>query len=171
MKPSKIERKILINQYALLAELVPDCKDDYEFKMEILGRGITTLYSEVFRDVSDELPDDEADFVKAVVTLYSEIYRYKAESPHADSISCHPAARFRGFDGTNESGHNLHCRFLVEHLSVSQWIRDGEYETNIHRESIPSYRSMVKKWREIGQITPKTEPADVLNVLNAFQRA
>ncbi|WP_344341984.1 YfbU family protein, partial [Streptomyces rhizosphaericus] len=72
MEISKAERLILANQFRILAESNP--QDKHLIRAEILERGYEALYNdEIFNLLSEEMDQEEGDFVIDVLSMYRGI--------------------------------------------------------------------------------------------------
>ena len=76
---SKIQRLTLINQYKILAELDKENRKQYEEFIEILSSGYTVFYDTLTEWISDEMNEEEGEFVLDVLDLYCavEVYEYR----------------------------------------------------------------------------------------------
>jgi uncharacterized protein YfbU (UPF0304 family) len=108
---SPIERKQLSNQFLILEKLDSEKAEYYAAQREIVERGYTIKYEEVFRDIYDEMPIDECRYVYDVLEMYRILIRSFDGLKDKQGLTPDDV-RFQGFDGNNETK----CWAFAEYL-------------------------------------------------------
>lgn len=141
------ERLILANQYQILAKLEED--DFYKNLSDNLREGHAWLYNQALAMMlSDQLSDDDADYVVTVLSIYDTIKSSYDELADKSGIATH-AVEFPGFDGNNEG----------ELLAFSVALRkDRRFEDlipergkNSHMDTSHRYKRLIEKYKEMGE--------------------
>jgi hypothetical protein len=143
---SPVERLQLINQFRILEKLYPDEAEHYAESREIIARGYTIQYEEVFGEVFDEMDIEDCKYVYDVLDLYRVLIgSYMALN---DKKGLTPEdVRFRGFDGNNESKRYA----LAEHLrKQGMWTETLTGGLNSHfMMTMTLYPRMLEKFEPI----------------------
>jgi hypothetical protein len=102
-KITRVERKILANQYSILEKVDPDRADDYAVLREVLENGFEADYDGVLRDVyngSDIMSVEDCKYVGDVLHMFDMM---QTSFRNGETAAVDPAGlRFWGFDGNNE---------------------------------------------------------------------
>ena len=141
-----IERLKLINQFRILEKLYPEHAEDYQESREIIAKGYTIQYQQVFGELFDEMDIEECKYVYDVLEMYRTLIRsYDALT---DKKGLKPEdVRFRGFDGNNESKRYA----FAEHLQKQRkWAESLMGYLNSHSEfTVSLYPRMLEKYEAI----------------------
>ena len=160
---SKKDRLVLANQYDILSKLT---KDDYEKKQyenlrDIFIGGYTRYYSLATEWFSDEINQEECEFVVDVLNLYRDLYFSWSRSEEAREKINESDVLFKGFDLNDDIEVNYFSfyKFLVEDLGryseIKEFIEEGKIEDfNSHGfgHSMEKLRVMVQKHKDIKNI-------------------
>jgi uncharacterized protein YfbU (UPF0304 family) len=117
---SPVERLALANQFRILALSEEQGTDtsDYTTKAEILLRGYTGLYGQVFSEVAEEESPSVTEEVHQILTMFRAIDNSLAVLPDADKQQLDlQKLSFRGFDANNDD-HYHQTSFMLEHLDL-----------------------------------------------------
>lgn len=144
---TKPERLALINQYRILQQQYKD--DEYTAKHyarleEIVQRGYTFLYDEIFDSIWPEMPEEDSNEVLTILSMHRALHDAAATLPDPKEQE---KVKFQGFDANNESEYLSFARFFTA---------DGDRfrELNIfnsHCPMLPRYRKMVAEWSRLGK--------------------
>ena len=159
-KLTKTERLILTNQFRIRAALTKNKHEAEHFDQfaEVLERGYTLFYGEMFQTISDEMPQQECCYVLDVLEMYWGLQQSYSQLKDKDGIESHDIV-FPGFDGNNETEYMAFTRFLR---------KDGRFEAlqatrdfNSHFPTRHKYVAMLEVWERI--------PSDQRFVMSAAQ--
>ena len=187
-KLTKSERILLIaclqiqdNQRRILKALgeptegLPESSD----AIEILSRGAEHFYENALGCLNARL-SEEADITTAessqildVLDMYRGIGDYIGKNPKDGEVCKHHAARFRGFDGNNESRQQWFVHFAVSRRGLYSELKPKGKESrdfNSHWPMSAEYGRMVKVWRQAKRPTKLTRE-EVLAILKAADEA
>lgn len=99
-KLTRVERKILANQYAILERVDPDHAEDYAQQRETLEYGFEADYEALLQDVYDE-PDtmsvEDCSYVGDVLQMY-DMMQTSFKNGQTSGVDAR-LVRFPGFDG------------------------------------------------------------------------
>lgn len=155
MELTQKDRVILINQYQMLKHLDPDAAEHYDEFIEILQKGYTPLYPQIWLPLDEsELSEDQCRFVLDVLNLYRIIEKYQDANPQDQDIREHTWGRFRGFDETNESKYLSFARFLLrKQRKFEEFARHAGNTDNFTSDgpTLSKYRNMVAAWKAQGK--------------------
>lgn len=147
MELSKKDRLLLINQYRILAALEKDDAGHYNELIKILENGYSIFYSMIDEWVSEDMPEEEGQFVLNVLDLYRAIEDIKRRSK-SEELNKHHYSFFMGFDGNNETEYMAFSRFLVQEQGKfreqESYLRKND-NMNSHMPMIPKYRRMLEE--------------------------
>jgi hypothetical protein len=142
-------------------------KDHYERLIEILFNGYAAMYFEIEGNLSDDMPDDEGQFVLDILSLYRHIEGFKFH--HASNkIKEHPYGNFTGFDLNYEGNYYSFAKFLIDENRsfTEQWqYRQKTDGFNTHWPILDKYTIMLARWDELGRKHDLSE-ADILGIIN-----
>jgi uncharacterized protein len=144
---SRVERLQLVNQFEILEKLDPDHARFYAEKREILERGYTVLYEQVFQGIfSEEMSMNECNYVFDVLDMHRDLINGYEGLEDKAGLTPEDVA-FRGFDGNNESqryGFVLHLREAGKwQESLSKGSLNSHTQSTIHR-----YPPMLERWKK-----------------------
>ena len=169
MKLTKLERRILINQFEILKMLNPEENKFYEEYITILSDGYELFYSQIEEWLSDDLPAEECKLVIDVLDIYRAIGRYKERGGKNKEILEHHWLQFRGFDGNEETQYLGFTNFLINKQGKFQeQVKSDEHDTdfNSHHPVLDKYKSMVSRWYELGHHYELSED-EIKTILNS----
>jgi uncharacterized protein YfbU (UPF0304 family) len=145
-KITRIERKILANQYTILEKVDPSNADDYKECREILECGYEADYSDILQTVYDD-PDTmsvkDCDYVGDVLQMYDMMQTaYKnGQTQNVDSTML----AFPGFDGNNEGKFMSYARFMRDH-GKWKFLDLSSTDFNSHFPTHGRYAQMLQEW-------------------------
>lgn len=167
MEITDIERLILINQFNILEQMNP--QDPY-FKngREILENGYRNLYSEITDILSDEMSEQDGDFVIDVLQMYRSLNDSYIKIKDKENVS-EEDLNFPGFDGNQEGKFYLFTKFYIQDFGRYAEFSDGKHgEFNSHSRMIPKYRRMLAEWREqAGRYESELTIEQIKRIINA----
>lgn len=145
------ERRILANQYRILALLDNEQSEDYSAKAEALERGYETHFDdEWFTKDEDVLPADQCQEVLSVLSMYDDLFVSFGKLTDKSGIEPQDVV-FRGFDGNDETKHMAYAKFFCETFDGGrrfQTLRAAPgFEFNSHTPSLSRYRAMLPVYR------------------------
>ena len=154
------ERLILANQYEILSRLATDEDERKHFEniRDIFESGFSRYYSYATEPFSEEVSQDECEFVVDVLDLYSTLYYSWLRNPQAHEEIDEKKVLFKGFDlnDNQEIKYLVFYEFLVEKLERYSEIKDlmnaGKIESfNSHGfgPSMSTLSRMIEKYKEI----------------------
>jgi uncharacterized protein len=147
MQISKLERRMLINQYRILAALYPKEAAYHQRSAEILERGYYELWAdEAVGWLSEPLSREEMIYVSNVFDMFDWLQISFDELPDVERAEIDPRELiFGGFDGNNESDLMGYARFLREKLERYTNVRIHEtLNLNSHCPTGDRYARMLK---------------------------
>lgn len=150
MDLSKAERLILRNQYEILKRVDPDSAERCEKLIEILSWGYKALYWELDQWMTEEMEESDGLFVFDVLDMYTALECFYQDNPGSD-VATRPLARFRGFDGNNESRLFGFAVFLKNDHKFRGVLGAEGLDLNSHAPSVPAYSRMLGAWKQMGQ--------------------
>jgi uncharacterized protein YfbU (UPF0304 family) len=136
-----VERQLLSNQFKILSKLDPSEKSN-EAKIEILEKGYTGRYFEIFDITVEEIPLAICDETEQILNMYRRIANSTATLSALDKENINEnTIAFEGFDANNDP-HYHYMRFMVEKLNL--WKEYRGVLLNSHSPySIKKYRKML----------------------------
>lgn len=150
MKISKVERRILANQYLLLSMKENDYMSQETAKnyATILLEGYELLYEDIFLEMDDILSDKQCRFVLDTLNMYRAIDSSYSKLGDSTSLTRQDIA-FKGFDGNNEKEYSF-GKFFIEDMNRFKDLTENDYmEFNSHCPSILKYKKQLVKYKEI----------------------
>lgn len=144
---TKLERRMLCNQYQILCDLNKD--DTYRSKyymrlVEIFQSGYIDLYDEAFENLSEELPTEISQEVLSILEMHRALRYALGRNPDPADLE---RIKFLGFDGNYETAHLLFAKFFCDGGE-----RYGELMiVNSHHSTLNRYRRMLKEWERYGR--------------------
>ncbi|HEU6437772.1 MAG TPA: YfbU family protein [Nitratidesulfovibrio sp.] len=144
MKLSKIERQILVNQFTILEQLIPNEQEHYRRCKEVFQNGYTLDY-ERHMSVSDETDEYTCRFVRRALSMFDDIQRvFGRDEALAER---EPGALFNGFDGNNEPAHLGYLRFFCGDESMPRYTDlrcTSPRDWNSHMPTLDVYARMLR---------------------------
>jgi uncharacterized protein len=161
---SRIERKILSNQYKMLERLDPDNADDYSYLRNIVDHGFEGDYEDVLRGTYEE-PDTmsavDCSYVGDVLQMY-DMMQTAFKNGQQEGVELE-RLKFPGFDGNNETKFVAYAQHLRSH---GKWtfidLRSEDF--NSHSPTEGRYRRMLAAWKE-SKDEHQLSAADILRIL------
>ncbi|MEW5069665.1 YfbU family protein [Bacillus subtilis] len=159
---TKEQRAILINQLEIKQLLDESRKDLYEKYIEILDRGYSRYYSDIFGELDEELDDTVHKRVVGVLTMYETLYNDRLHLPEEEKKQIDEKdVLFKGFDGNNESSHHSYVNFLVRKMemfsTIGELIETGKIKsTNSHRSMVGYYDELLQRYRSVTEKNNKS---------------
>ena len=156
MKLTKLERRLLINQYEILKKL--EETDGYDDLITILREGYTALYGNVVSTLYDGLPEQDCRFVLDVLDMYRALEHYYEDNGD-EELKKDLFARFAGFDGNNETHMMAFVQFLINGQGKFEEQKRRAAETDGFNSHMPCgdiYDRMLKAWEGQGRDYPLT---------------
>jgi uncharacterized protein len=147
---SKIERRILINQYQILEKLDPDEGDYYQKVVSILEHGYEFEYRKLFERIFDPMSEEESVEVIHILGMYEAIKDSYDALPDKSGIEDW-RVRFIGFDGNHEGTQLGYLYFMVEKDEKFSHVVDKN-KLNSHMPRLGYYRAMLNRYKEKGEI-------------------
>jgi uncharacterized protein YfbU (UPF0304 family) len=146
MKLSSAERLLLSLNFRQLAEEEP--AGGYDVKAEIIERGYTLLYPDVFgRTGEPELDDSVQREVGEILTMFRALHPGHEAGDDWNPDGDRYYQKFRGFDGNADTGHYGYARFLME---KTRRYEESQREYNSHSDTLDRYRLMLRRWNDLG---------------------
>jgi uncharacterized protein len=148
IRPTKMERLILINQYEILSVLAPSQARDHKVTLACLRAGY------VDRLRIDEWLDDEIEpsihkDVFNILELHRALVFSYEKLADKSQVDC-TAIQFSGFDGNYESSYLGYAKHLLDVEGLySESQNPGGYDA--HWPMLPRYIAMLQKWCEFGE--------------------
>ncbi|UQD57446.1 YfbU family protein [Flavobacterium sp. K5-23] len=138
---SLIERQLLANQFKILSKIDPTEKRN-EAKIEILEKGYTGRYFELFDITIEEIPFTICDETEQILNMYRRIATTMETLSDVDKENINEnTIAFEGFDANNDP-HYHYMRFMVEKLNL--WEEYRGVLLNSHNSlCINKYRKML----------------------------
>lgn len=134
----KVERLVLMNQYAILEKLDPHNTEDYAWSRKVLANGYSWFYSEVLPD--NEVPYERCEHVMDILNMFRVLKRSYDALLETDKPWISKDIRFGGFDGNNESDLLSFAQFLKE---------DALFEESLLGAGDLNSHSMTDHWHNI----------------------
>lgn len=135
------ERQILSNQFRILDKLT-EGDENFKEKAEILERGYTGKYHEIFLVCQDELPIEVCNETEEILQMYRIITNcigtLKEDEKNEMDLS---KLQFQGFDGNNDP-HYHYAKFMIEKMHL--WEEYNHVNLNSHSQApMRKYRKML----------------------------
>lgn len=150
MKLTKLERRLLANQYLILEKLYGEEAGSYASLRKAIEEGYELHYGDAFENLSDGLTADECREVRSVLDMHRFLHFAHAKLTPADKEAI-PAATvaFDGYDGNNETTQMAYVRYVIEDQGDWSELKTGGHgEFNSHMPMISDYRAMVARWNK-----------------------
>ncbi len=151
MKLSKAERMILINQFLMLKkteinkgiELKFYDSSKYDNYIEILQKGYSGLYSDIFAYIGEEQDKYVGDFVLDVLDMYRRAYYTYEILTEEEQESIKDIITFRGFDLNDETEYYSICEFIIKKRGYKDILVASSLNT--HYPTISRYELQLSK--------------------------
>jgi hypothetical protein len=142
---SKIERLVLMNQYAILEKVDRKNAKEYAKNQRILDRGYAFFYSEMMP--SDEVPYERCQLVVDILDMFRALKRSYNELTDKSGIDP-KEVRFDGFDGNNESDLLSFAEFLQKDRRYQESLKG---DLNSHAMRQDWYKRMLARFNTISE--------------------
>lgn len=150
MELSKKERLSFIYQLKILEALYPEEATDFAQKRTALEDGFTLHYSWLTENLNDEMSEDQCREILDILDMYRAITFNIGVLDEGDPLRKHHLAKFRGFDGNNESQLMAYVRYFIIDLERYDELRHGKLPSfNSHTPMLDTYQSMLERWKAI----------------------
>lgn len=168
---TQVERQILANQHLILAKLSEN-EDDYEYKSnlvkrEILIKGLSGEYHEIFDVYSEEISLDICQETSNILNMYrrinSTISQLTEDEKQALDLE---KIKFEGFDANNDD-HYGYASFIIENLDKWKELKDT-YLNSHSSFSIIKYRKMLFKQNELLKSKMDLDADDLREIINSI---
>lgn len=140
-----VQRRILINQYEILAALRPKEAAYFDRCAEIIRRGYYEFWPDyVTGDLDDPMAQKELIYVMDVLEMYDRLQVSFDRLPESEKTKV--AANevlFSGFDGGSERAYMAYARFLREKMERFTTVR-LDHELDSHFPTRDKYEAMLK---------------------------
>lgn len=166
MDLSKVERRLLANQYHILSLLDEGNAQHYENLRDALEKGYEAAYLyEVFGWMLDPLSPWQCKRVVAAMNMYSSIQRSYEALDDKTGIE-EWSTWFPGFDGEEETAYMGYAGYVAEkeHRFTDLKPNTGDFES--HMPMVERYRRMLRVWRSIENHDQLTRE-DIISILDA----
>tara|TARA_R110002126_G_scaffold291767_1_gene457298 strand:+ start:115645 stop:116196 length:552 start_codon:yes stop_codon:yes gene_type:complete len=151
-KLSRMERVFLSNQMRILEALYPDEADGIATRREAIERGYEMLYQwdmdEIY-DGDDIMTAEESKEVWDTLDMFDAINRHVEASQNTE-LKENAFAKFRGYDGNNETKFMAFTAYTIERLKRFEYVpttRKGYW--NSHMPVRETYQRMLEVWRKV----------------------
>lgn len=142
------ERLIIWNQYEILRLLDKSENDYYAEKQEIVANGYEPYYPQLNPSIVEE--PTSAELCEEVEDILDMFRAIKFSCDRLGYTPKSPRANFNGFDANATTGHYGIAVFLRR--KQKKWEELADRDDNSHSmASLPSYRAMLKEWRQRGK--------------------
>jgi uncharacterized protein YfbU (UPF0304 family) len=128
------ERLILANQYRAEGDT---------YRAQILERGYTGLYRDIFDAVSEELPIDQCNFVEDVMAMYWTLQLSYDNLEDKSGVDASDVA-FPGFDGNHETSMMAYSRAVKSNDRFDS-LRVSSTDHNSHSPKVARYQEMLAR--------------------------
>lgn len=154
LKLTYAERVILSNQFQILAKLDPDNAADHKQSQEIIDSGYEALYGTAAANVFEEsVPVEVCEEVHDILDMYRN-FAFSCRDLGIEPEAL--GADFDGFDANAGTGHYGYAHFRRRDQGL--WSELKGYPDNSHSSSsLPTYRSMLQRYRTVGKHIKLTE--------------
>lgn len=147
------ERRILANQYRILAALHEDERDGYEAKAEALEWGYAAHYDDSWLiSDADVLSVEACHEVTDILSMYDDLLTSYERLDDKSGIDGNRIP-FPGFDGNNEPRQMGYARYFCERFDGGnrfETIRAAPgFACNSHVRMLPLYRAMLRAYKPL----------------------
>ena len=149
---TKLERYFLSNQLRILEALYPDEANSLSVRRESIENGYEMLYTwdmDFIYDGDDKMTRAECSEVWNTMDMFDAISR-AVTSHGVEAVENNHFAKFRGYDGNNESKFMAFAAFTVERLQRFTYLPGAEQGNwNSHIPTRDTYKRMFEEWQKI----------------------
>jgi len=166
MELTKVERRLLANQYHILSLLDEDNAEHYDNLRDALENGYEAAYLyELFGWMLAPLPPWQCKLVVDAMNMYSSIQRSYEVLDDKTAIE-EWRTWFPGFDGDEETTYMGYARFVVEKERRFTDLKPNTEDFNSHMPTLERYRRMIPVWKSIDNHDQLTRE-DIISILEA----
>ncbi|AUX31951.1 MULTISPECIES: YfbU family protein [Sorangium] len=156
MKLTKLERLILSNQYRILEALYP--KQGYDRSREIVENGYEQDYERLAEHIDDDVVTTEESKEVRDILHFHRILKQSYDKLDDKSGIEPESIEFAGFDGNDDQESKLlgYVRYYCApgERKYTELNKGDDY--NSHTPMLSTYRTMLKRWHEMGKPVPLT---------------
>ncbi|RWP02387.1 MAG: YfbU family protein [Mesorhizobium sp.] len=151
-KLSRLDRLFLSNQMRILEALYPEEADGIATRREAIERGYEMLYQWDMDDIydgDDIMTAEESTEVWDTLDMFDSINRF-LEASNNEELKNNSFAKFRGYDGNNETKFMTFTAYTIERLKRFEYVptpRKGYW--NSHMPVRETYQRMLEEWRKV----------------------
>ena len=156
------ERLFLANQYEILGALKND--GGYTRMAENLRDGHKWIYEHHASQISDNLPDEDAEHVLTILGIYSDLRDSFKQLSDNSGIAEHSVI-FPGFDGNNEAELLHFSRALLKNDNYAETI--GKEPRNSHMPTTEMYRRQIAEWKALGSPRYPLSKESIVKIIDA----
>lgn len=150
MQLTKKERLSFIYQLRMLEALYPAEAPDFANHRTALENGFTLHYEWMFEHLDEEMSEEDCREVLEILDMYRAINTALDGLEKTDALHSHRLAKFRGFDGNNESEQMSYARYFIVDLDRYSELQQGDYGYfNSHVPMLGTYQNMLERWQAI----------------------
>lgn len=162
------ERLFLANQYEILIKLDEDNIDFYEKAIEIVEKGYTNLYENLFSHITkNELTIADCELVENVLKLYSDLKYARENSSEISAAFSESDIEFKGFDGHLSKDYAGYAEFLV--LKENLWPEFKKTIRNLDSHGtlpdLDGLQSMVERRKKLRKAWDELTAEDIKVIL------
>jgi uncharacterized protein len=166
MELTKVERRLLANQYHILSLLDEENAEQYDNLRDALQSGYASAYvDEIFGWIFDGLSESECALVIDAMDMYTAIQRAYEALDDKTGIE-EWRTEFPGFDGNYETAYMGYARFVVEKEGRFSFLKPHSPDFNSHMPTLDSYRRMIGVWNLTNNRYELTRD-DIIAILDA----
>src|SRR5215212_668015 len=166
MDLTKVERRLLANQYHILSLLDEGNAEHYENVRDALENGYEAAYLyEVFGWMLDPLSPLQCKVVIDAMNMYSTIQRSYEALDDKTGIE-ESRTWFPGFDGEQETTHMGYARYVFEKEHRFAHLMPSTEDFDSHVPTVQRYRRMIPVWKSIDDHDQLTRE-DIISILDA----
>jgi uncharacterized protein YfbU (UPF0304 family) len=166
MELTKIERRLLANQYHILSLLDEGNAEHHEHLRDALENGYEAAYHyEVFGSMLDPLPPWGCKLVIDVMSMYSSIQRSFEALDDKTGIE-EWRTWFPGFDSDLETTHKGYARYVVEKEHRFTDLKPNSEDFDSHTPAVKRYRRMMPVWKSVENRDELTRE-EIISILDA----
>lgn len=147
------ERRILANQYRILAALNEAERDSYEAKAEALENGYELHYDDPhFTKDEDALAAADSREVIDILAMFDDLFVSFDKLTDRAGLEEEDLA-FPGFDGNQETERMAYARYFCERFEgggrFKSLRRAKGFDYNSHAPGLPRYRAMLREYAPV----------------------
>ncbi len=142
------ERLILINQFRILAAIIPAEAEYFARRREVIEGGFSYEYVDELDRLVPGLTKAECIEVRDILFVFKALRESYEHLDDKDGIDPRDI-KFSGFSGNTESSQLRYVHFLVNRLTEFNEFRNAGDRLDSHFPALDGYRRMVALWHEL----------------------